>query len=184
MCCTRHLEWLKDVSTLSGEEERRGRHELVHLPYRSWYKVCVEGRGREMAPRQGGGGVELAQDPNGPRAPVGGRRRGGHDHLGREGAEHAHDNIIIGTFRQELERARCEEGARVHDGGGVRAGARGEQSTRTMKNIISDVGGARAAAGGGNDGRAQPSRREPEQRSHRTSGRLCGRPVASAAGGS
>ena len=53
---SRPIQRVQDPRMPSKAE--RGEHELTHLPYRSWCKFCVAGRGRQMDHSKGVSGSE------------------------------------------------------------------------------------------------------------------------------
>ncbi len=48
---TREVKKVQDPKEPSKEEKLE--HEMTHLPYRSWCRHCVRGRGKQMPHREG-----------------------------------------------------------------------------------------------------------------------------------
>ena len=134
---------------MPSEEERRD-HEMTHLPYRSWCRHCIRGRGKEMGHRKSKEepeGVEIHMDlcfPGGEEGPDKMTVLVARERRTRMTLATALPSKSSGTFVAKrvvafMREIGCEQGDVT---------IKSDQEP-AMKAIISEIGRVRAAAGGG-----------------------------------
>ena len=134
---------------MPSEEEKRD-HEMTHLPYRSWCRHCIRGRGKEMGHRKSKEepeGVEIHMDlcfPGGEEGPDKMTVLVARERRTRMTLATALPSKSSGTFVAKrvvafMREIGCEQGDVT---------IKSDQEP-AMKAIISEIGRVRAAAGGG-----------------------------------